>query len=68
MGNKLSYCERRCQICAVSFRVRRIPTPEERGAQAVQARDGPGYDGRIISAEEMKVGAVDRFFIVLWTV
>ncbi|KAL2005539.1 hypothetical protein VTN00DRAFT_2750 [Thermoascus crustaceus] len=63
MGNKLSYCERRCQICTVSFRVKRVPTPEEEDAwhardaaalQALQRNDGAGYDGSVISTEEMK--------------
>ncbi|RWQ92608.1 hypothetical protein C8Q69DRAFT_83781 [Paecilomyces variotii] len=66
MGNKLSYCEPRCQICAVAFRVNRIPTPQEREAQmlgnegAGDAHDGilhspgAGYDGSLISADEMK--------------
>lgn len=73
MGNKLSYCERRCQICAVSFRVTRIPTPEERDAQrwhardaaphaaalqALQRNDDAGYDGSLISEEEMKVSCL----------
>lgn len=73
MGNKLSYCEPRCQICAVAFRVNRIPTPQEREAQmlgnegAGDAHDGilhspgAGYDGSLISADEMKV----RYYVML---
>ncbi|KAL1857328.1 hypothetical protein Plec18170_003448 [Paecilomyces lecythidis] len=66
MGNKLSYCEPRCQICAVAFRVNRIPTPHEREAlrlghegdvdahNSILHIPGAGYDGSLISAEEMK--------------
>lgn len=75
MGNKLSFCETRCQICAVAFRVNRIPTPHEREAWIVSneaAEDvhdgsihiaGAGYDGNLISAEEMKVCFYDMNFI-----
>lgn len=73
MGNKLSYCEPRCQICAVAFRVNRIPTPHEREAlrlghegdvdahNSILHIPGAGYDGSLISAEEMKV----RFDVML---